>query len=324
VRNAFRRAGFLPTSSNNFNVLWGKPLKIAEYKELCEYQKVNHFPGTYLLGRKDNLARVCNKFRRVFGSDSFQYLPKTFVLPGERTELLQDYEEWKGKLKKNDCDISYIVKPPAGCRGIGIRLISDPNTQIKEKAVCVVSRYISDPFLINETKFDLRIYVAITSFNPLRVYVHENGLARFCTVKYSRKTRKNRFRHLTNYSLNKQNPNFVKNTNASVDDEGHKWGLKAVWKWMRERQMDVSTVMGKIDDLILKTLLSIEVQINTNMQLAVPCRNNCFELFGFDVMLDSNLHPWLIEVNTALSLASDSPLDKSIKNQLVTEVLNMV
>ena len=77
-------------------------------------------------------------------------------------------------------------------------------------------------------------------------------------------------------------------------------------------------------DLIVKTLLAVETQISTNMQLAVPHRNNCFEIFGFDVILDDDYKPWLVEVNTALSLATDAPLDKKIKNQVVTELLHML
>ena len=68
----------------------------------------------------------------------------------------------------------------------------------------------------------------------------------------------------------------------------------------------------------------METQISTNMQLAVPHRNNCFEIFGFDVILDDDYKPWLVEVNTALSLATDAPLDKKIKNQVVTELLHML
>lgn len=53
-------------------------------------------------------------------------------------------------------------------------------------------------------------------------------------------------------------------------------------------------------------------------------RNNCFEIFGFDILLDSDLKPWLIEVNLSPSLSTDSPLDHSIKAQLLTDAFNLI
>lgn len=50
---------------------------------------------------------------------------------------------------------------------------------------CIVSKYITNPFLINGLKFDLRIYVLITSFDPWRIYVYHEGLTRFASEPYT-------------------------------------------------------------------------------------------------------------------------------------------
>merc|ERR1712107_887407 len=50
----------------------------------------------------------------------------------------------------------------------------------------------------------------------------------------------------------------------------------------------------------------------------------CFEMYGFDVMVDSKLKPWLLEVNILPSLSSSSPLDKRIKTKLIADVFTLV
>lgn len=53
--------------------------------------------------------------------------------------------------------------------------------QIPKKVPLVVQRYIDNPYLINDTKFDLRLYILITSIDPLRLYLYDNGLVRFAS-----------------------------------------------------------------------------------------------------------------------------------------------
>ena len=86
-------------------------------------------------------------------------------------------------LKKHAKGKFYIVKPENGCQGKGIFLLSNPMKLEKSNQI-VVQRYLSNPFLIDELKFDLRIYVLVTCVQPLRVYLYQDGLARFSTHKF--------------------------------------------------------------------------------------------------------------------------------------------
>ena len=77
----------------------------------------------------------------------------------------------------------------------------------------LISRYIDKPHLINNKKYDLRIYALVVSFSPLRIYLFNNGLLRFATENYKRGDFDNVFIHLTNYSINKNNLKYKQNQN---------------------------------------------------------------------------------------------------------------
>lgn len=53
-------------------------------------------------------------------------------------------------------------------------------------------------------------------------------------------------------------------------------------------------------------------------------KNACFEIYGFDVIIDAKLRPWLLEVNVSPSLSSSSPLDKQIKTMLLSDTLYLI
>ena len=53
-------------------------------------------------------------------------------------------------------------------------------------------------------------------------------------------------------------------------------------------------------------------------------KNACFEIYGFDVIIDQKLRPWLLEVNVSPSLSSSSPLDKQIKTRLLSDTFYLI
>lgn len=82
-------------------------------------------------------------------------------------------------------------------------------------------------------------------------------------------------------------------------------------------------VFKNIKNLCIKTLMAVEPQITTAMR-ATKHRSQCFEVYGFDVIIDAKLRPWLLEVNVAPSLSSSSPYDKQVKTMLLCDTLHLV
>ena len=97
------------------------------------------------------------------------------------------------------------MKPSNSSRGRGIHIIDDIN-DLNVDELSIISRYVTNPLLINGYKFDLRIYVLVTSCKPLRMYLFKDGLVRLCTEDYVKPNESNlsdRRMHLTNYAINK-------------------------------------------------------------------------------------------------------------------------
>ncbi|XP_022163960.1 uncharacterized protein LOC111029304 [Myzus persicae] len=308
----------LPRSeSNDWVGTWGKHMKSLCFKTLWQQQKLNHFPGTFQIGRKDRLWKNLHRLMIKYGNEHFGFIPTSYILPQEVSILRQVWE-------KNDED-KWIVKPPASARGTGIYVISKWD-QIPKKIPLVVQRYIDNPYLINDTKFDLRLYILITSINPLRIYLYDNGLVRFASVKYSSdlNTICDRYMHLTNYSINRLSSQYTENEDADAC-QGHKWTLRSLWTYLeKERKVDVKKLWTSLEDLVVKTVISGESPMSQMCSSNLSNRYNAYELFGIDVLFDEYLKPWILEVNISPSLHSSSPLDLAVKGPLVKDLMNMV
>ncbi|XP_005105217.1 tubulin polyglutamylase TTLL4 isoform X2 [Aplysia californica] len=317
VKRAIGRVGFRISKRNHdWLGCFGKHMKAQCFKSLREYQKLNHFPGSFQIGRKDRLWRNLSRMQVHYGKREFNFFPHTFVLPADLKQLKRAWEDGNSKQK-------WIIKPPASARGIGIRVISKWS-QIPRRKPVIVQKYLARPYLINDSKFDMRIYVYVSSYDPLRIYVYEDGLARFASCKYSSsmKSLNNRYMHLTNYSVNKKNAEYLNNTDNTVC-QGHKWSLKALWNFLKRQGINTALIWDNIRDLIIKTIICGDSAINSMTKSNSRSRYCCHELFGFDILLDENLKPWILEVNISPSLHSNSQLDINIKGGMIKDLMNI-
>ena len=120
---------------------------------------------------------------RKYFPEEYNFAPREFLYPEEKEDIDAYLED-----KPNNW---MIAKPSRGCGGGGIFLFKGIFTPPFSNNEFVIQKYISKPLLVENKKFDLRLYVLIKSLDPLECYFSNEGLVRFCTEEYKRPTREN-------------------------------------------------------------------------------------------------------------------------------------
>ena len=408
----------LPTGlglGTTWNLLWTWSKPRINYGSLLTWQRVNHFPRSRELTRKDLLKRNIQRLERLCASSksqvgAFSIMPQTFVLPHEYNKFVEAFfkEERAIALEQGSakaalqhfqdlqhlpaqpldqaqvqaalaaaqatCPNYWILKPVGMSRGRGISLISDVGC-VKYDTATVCQQYLRKPLLLDGYKFDLRLYILVTSFQPLEAWIYTEGFVRLATRRYdiSKDKQDDLFVHLTNSSIQKHNPDNELNhrsfqtgskapglpslsedqqqedqPSSTVTSEmgGSKRSLAWLWhqlvatkilqptpgsagsmsgsshadrvassssaepatgtgagegkssssggtgsgniRWRRPET--VEDMWRTIKEVVVKSLLCVDGPI--------PAQPNSFELFGYDVIFDSDLRPWLLEVRS--------------------------
>ncbi|XP_014489452.1 PREDICTED: tubulin polyglutamylase TTLL5 isoform X3 [Dinoponera quadriceps] len=283
----------VPMNEADFNILWmGNHPKPDVLRNLMPYQKVNHFPRSYEITRKDRLYKNIEAMQRSKGLRNLDFIPQTFLLPAEARELISAHFRYRGP---------WIVKPKASSRGRGIYIVNNPEKILTDESV-IVAQYINNPLLVDGHKCDLRLYVAVTNYDPLLIYLYEEGLVRFATVKYDGGNQYiwNPCMHLCNYSINKFHVDYVKNEDPDAEDVGHKWTLSALLRHLRSLGQDTELLMQRIEDIIIKSILATASGIVSGLKQFVKHPETCFDLITGSPMMSDPLGPRRLpqQVNT--------------------------
>ncbi|CAK8672663.1 unnamed protein product [Clavelina lepadiformis] len=243
---------------------------------------------------------------------AFGFHPHSYILPNEYTRFVSEYA--KESQKHGRKNLYWICKPVDLSRGRGIFVFHDLKHLTYDCSV-VVQRYITNPFLISGYKFDLRIYVCVPTFHPLTIYMYQEGIVRFSTDKFDLNQLNNVFSHLTNTSINKYGPSY------GVDKErvgsGCKWTLSQLRSYLHQLEgFDEILLWHQISNIITLTLAT--------QSPSVPKCQNCFEVFGFDILVDDQMTPWLLEVNFSPALSMDCQADFIAKRSMLNDLIDLL
>ena len=145
------------------------------------------------------------------------------------------------------------------------------------------------------------------------VYIFKEGHLKASSVNFSIDNN-NSFIHLTNYSLQKYNKNFSK----------YELGNEISFKTFQD-ELDKKCVNKNFKkDIFPKIIKIIAISANAcKNKINILNRNNCFEIFGYDFLLDYNYEPFLLEVNTNPGLEESSPLIKMLVPRMIDDALRL-
>uniref|UniRef100_I3J3E3 Tubulin tyrosine ligase-like family, member 7 n=1 Tax=Oreochromis niloticus TaxID=8128 RepID=I3J3E3_ORENI len=326
VRIIINEMDFIKTRDDDetANLIWNdSAVQHEKIAELRNYQRINHFPGMGEICRKDCLARNMAKMIKCQPQE-YSFIPKTWIFPAEYTQFQNYVKELRRKRKQK----TFIVKPANGAMGHGISLIRNCE-KLPAQEHFIVQEYLDKPFLMEGYKFDLRIYILVTSCDPLRIFLYNDGLVRMGTEKYHAPSEANLsqlYMHLTNYSVNKHNENFERDETV---DKGSKRSISWFTEFLRTNDYDVAKFWGDVSELVVKTLIVAEPHVLHAYRMCRPGQppgsdSVCFEVLGFDIILDRKLKPWLLEINRAPSFGTDQKIDYDVKKGVLLNALKLL
>ncbi|CAK0831885.1 unnamed protein product, partial [Prorocentrum cordatum] len=259
----------------------------------------NHFEGNGALCTKRGICECMSDFYRRLGRDPFSVLPLTFILrQGTADPRFAEFSEAFGALQAEAGQAVWLVKPGEWSnRGAGIRIYRTlgeiaARVDAKER-VWAVQKYIERPLLIHKRKFDIRAYCLVTQEpggGAWRAYCFRDAYLRLTSVKYTLKGQFNKLAHLNNDAIQKHGEDYGKSESAN------KMSLDEWQKYADEHMpKDNLDVRGKIWP-------QIQACMADAVRAAAPSLNprgisNCFEVYGFDFMVDASHRAWIIECN---------------------------
>lgn len=153
----------------------------------------------------------------------------------------------------------------------------------------------------------------VTSYQPLTCFMYRDGFARFSSTRFTmvKGDLTNNYVHLTNVAIQKKGEDYDA-------ESGGKWDVRSLKLYLISKfGLDrVNTLFFNIQLICIRSLLSVQKVIISD--------KHSFELYGYDVLIDAELKPWLIEVNASPSLSANTPKDYQMKLALLHDTIAVV
>ena len=233
-------------------------------------------------------------------------MPESYVL--DNRDDMMDFEK---QFKNNNTDI-YILKKNVQ-RKEGLKLTTDffEINNAKNENYKVVQKYMTDLYLINGYKVNLRIYVLVINKNGIiEYYISKLGKCIYTNKKYNH----NDFDFESNITSYNLDMNIYKDNPRDFDE---------LYEYISEKsgKQNAELLFKNIDVLFKDMAVCLKKNIyqSTNIK-----GTTTFQLFGADVIFNNNFHPYLLEMNKGPDMSSRDGKDEIMKTSVQKDMFKMV
>lgn len=312
-----------PGDAGHWDACWYTGMPDPDvFEQLTPRKWINHIPGNNALTIKSRLAETLAEAQARMAAEEglhgegprrLAFAPETYPMP-------QAYHALQAAAHAEP-DARWILKPKNSSRGRDIALVPDTGT-VPVGDRWMVQRYLHDPHLMRGHKYVLRLYVLITSAEPLRVYLYHEGFAKLASEPYDLDGCCNVFSHLTNPDVNA--------TNEEAASPVVFVPLNEYRSWLRDGGHDDGALFSAIRDLVTLTAISARKYLRRRLRGIRADTSGCYELLGIDCLVDAGLKPWILECNLSPSLdicaapQDGGDAELAIKRQLVHDMVRML
>jgi tubulin monoglycylase TTLL3/8 len=238
-------------------------------------------------------------------------------LLGQVRDLLEKLREKYPQFDLNGKDNIWILKPAGLSRGRGIEIynhIEEIRDKVQKEGQFVIQKYIENPLIVKGKKFDIRQWVLVTSWNPLTAWFYDHCYLRFGVEDYSNFDLKNKFVHLTNNSIQKNSEKF-----DNTEIEGNMWHSEDFRSYLRS--VEGFDIWGEKIKPEIKKIVTYSLECVQDM---VDGRQGSCELYGYDVMIDENYKPWLIEVNCSPAMDYSTQVTEFMVKDVMNDTIKIM
>ena len=289
VQSVLEESGFKKSESpKDSEIIVGTKPEQEIFDNLKNCQRICHFNKAFCIGTKTAFHRTATALSGKLENSFPFYLP-TYVLP-------EQLEEFKAAASSASL---WIQKPVGRSHSRGIKLLKEAPESIPEGSHVIVQKYAPYPLLIDEKKFDIRVYAAVISADPLLIYLYNEGFMRVASVPFDENSMK-------------MDAHLTTGENCTVET------LERFWPLLESSKLDPNVIKQRMEDVITGV-------IATNRESFLQQKNpkNSFELYGFDfiVTLDGNIY--CLEANVSPSMSFKNKVEEDVKKQLMVDLFNL-